>query len=1089
MKKLFVLISAALLLIGLSACQQEIQSSEVSGETVTATFDVSIPSALKTKAYGDASGLTKVNYEIWDSEFTGLVSKGEVELDENLSGTLSLKLIRFKSYSVLFWAQGAAAKHEWTDLRTINIDYTPNIENDAFAGRVLNIDATNDQNLEGSVILERPFAQINFATDDLGAGKGVNVGDLTLKSATVTVPGLATTYDGTTGKSSATAEAIEFKSTAVMAEPFVMNQVEYDHLLVFYPLMADGASENVDIAAEFVATTASGQDVTVSWTGKGAMNNVPVKANNRTNFYGSIFTAFGDLDVSVDDDFTTVVDPSLNFESKTISDLLASTTGNGTYLIEGTITAVAPNAADENKEDVTFMDASGAELTVALLKEDADLIVKSLGTYYQVGDAIKVIVEKNGENVSASEVIAHKRDVADIYLDIKDAEGTEPVTVTLAASEVLNHGPIVVAEGQNVILDLTNNAVLSNGRNFWDEELKYWSLISVQGGTLTIRGEGALQAAADDCYAVDVRNGGKLVIEGGKFVGNISAVYVHEGTVEIKGGEFSIQQKSSYNDSRFLLNCLDENYTAGKAKISVTGGTFAGFNPQDNLAEGESTDFVAEGYAATHDNTADTYTVSEKQAKAVTVQEFIAAEEDDELYILTGTIVAIDYINTRGKFTIEDETGEVLIYNMLAAEGGTPLADLGLTLGDLITVEGNRGSYNGTAQMTNGVYVSHEDKEAPAIVITDATIPEFIAAEVSTDLYRVTGTIVNVSISAQYGNADITIEDEDGNSLLIYRMVAAEGGTALDQLGLTLGDELTVVGERGEFNDKAQMVNGYYESHVDKEAPTITIIDATITEFLAASVSSSQWYRVTGKIIGINISTQYGNADITIEDEDGNSLLIFRMVAAEGGTALEQLGLNINDILTVVGNRGEFNGAAQMVEGYYESHVDKEAPADPNEGKTALYSVDFESADFTATSTYNNSEIATFGPENQRWNTIFGTVSTTSPLAGTKSMQMRKYTNKDTNGYCEMNFDIENASEISFSAAKTGNNSVLVQYSTDSGSTWSAGETFELTTTAQTYTYDLGTTVQKVRFKFTLVPPATPDNSTTRLYIDDINIY
>ena len=632
MKKLFVLISAALLLIGLSACQQEIQSSEVSGETVTATFDVSIPSALKTKAYGDASGLTKVNYEIWDSEFTGLVSKGEVELDENLSGTLSLKLIRFKSYSVLFWAQGAAAKHEWTDLRTINIDYTPNIENDAFAGRVLNIDATNDQNLEGSVILERPFAQINFATNDLGAGKGVNVGDLTLKSATVTVPGLATTYDGTTGKSSATAEAIEFKSTAVMAEPFVMNQVEYDHLLVFYPLMADGASENV------VATTASGQDVTVSWTGKGAMNNVPVKANNRTNFYGSIFTAFGDLDVSVDDDFTTVVDPSLNFESKTISDLLASTTGNGTYLIEGTITAVAPNAADENKEDVTFMDASGAELTVALLKEDADLIVKSLGTYYQVGDAIKVIVEKNGENVSASEVIAHKRDVADIYLDIKDAEGTEPVTVTLAASEVLNHGPIVVAEGQNVILDLTNNAVLSNGRNFWDKELKYWSLISVQGGTLTIKGEGALQAAADDCYAVDVRNGGKLVIEGGKFVGNISAVYVHEGTVEIKGGEFSIQQKSSYNDSRFLLNCLDENYTAGKAKISVTGGTFAGFNPQDNLAEGESTDFVAEGYAATPDKTADTYTVDVAPAP-------VAPEVSESLPFTSATM---------GDFTIND---------------------------------------------------------------------------------------------------------------------------------------------------------------------------------------------------------------------------------------------------------------------------------------------------------------------------------------------------------------------------------------------------------------------------------------------------
>jgi hypothetical protein len=44
------------------------------------------------------------------------------------------------------------------------------------------------------------------------------------------------------------------------------------------------------------------------------------------------------------------------------------------------------------------------------------------------------------------------------------------------------------------------------------------------------------------------------------------------------------------------LNCYDANYTAGTAKIIVTGGKFYDFNPADNTAEGPGTSFVPEGY-------------------------------------------------------------------------------------------------------------------------------------------------------------------------------------------------------------------------------------------------------------------------------------------------------------------------------------------------------------------------------------------------------------------------------------------------------------------------------------------------------------
>lgn len=164
-----------------------------------------------------------------------------------------------------------------------------------------------------------------------------------------------------------------------------------------------------------------------------------------------------------------------------------------------------------------------------------------------------------------------------------------------------------------VTLDF-NGKVLSNTTSIWDNVEETWSIISVQkDGDLTIIGNGKIDALENDCYAFDVFNGGHLVIENGEFIGNVSAVYVNEGKAEIKGGKYLIKQLDpTHNDERFLLNLLDANREAGTAEIVVTGGTFVKFNPEDNLAEGEGTNFVAEGYAATYNESDETYTVNKK---------------------------------------------------------------------------------------------------------------------------------------------------------------------------------------------------------------------------------------------------------------------------------------------------------------------------------------------------------------------------------------------------------------------------------------------------------------------------------------------
>lgn len=196
---------------------------------------------------------------------------------------------------------------------------------------------------------------------------------------------------------------------------------------------------------------------------------------------------------------------------------------------------------------------------------------------------------------------------------------------------------LVLSGGQSETLNLGDLSI-SNKNNIWSDS--DWSLLSVrENSSLTIT-SGAYIAKANDCYAVDVQDGGHLVIEGGHFNGNVHAVYVTEGVAEIKGGTFEVQQKYPDADKadEFVLNCYDANRENGTAKIIVTGGTFIGFNPGDCKAEGNGTNFVAPGYASIPNGTAaDGRTIW----KVVPAVEATTAEGLETALTTRGKIVAL----------------------------------------------------------------------------------------------------------------------------------------------------------------------------------------------------------------------------------------------------------------------------------------------------------------------------------------------------------------------------------------------------------------------------------------------------------------
>ena len=165
------------------------------------------------------------------------------------------------------------------------------------------------------------------------------------------------------------------------------------------------------------------------------------------------------------------------------------------------------------------------------------------------------------------------------------------------AADITIDETISVPAGKDVVLDL-NGHEINNTEDLWNETTGDWSLVSVRGGSLTIKGDGILKAKENDCFAVDVQDGGHVIIEDGEYISNVHAVYVWVGTAEIRGGKYSVQQK--YQDpakaDEFVLNCYDAHHRDGTAKIIVTGGEFVSFNPADCWAEGAHTNFLAPGY-------------------------------------------------------------------------------------------------------------------------------------------------------------------------------------------------------------------------------------------------------------------------------------------------------------------------------------------------------------------------------------------------------------------------------------------------------------------------------------------------------------
>ena len=98
----------------------------------------------------------------------------------------------------------------------------------------------------------------------------------------------------------------------------------------------------------------------------------------------------------------------------------------------------------------------------------------------------------------------------------------------------------------------------------------------------------------------------------------------------------------------------------------------------------------------------------------LTIDEFLDKDDDpNTYYMLTGTITEVAN-PTYGNLYLEDETNSVYVYGCYPGWGATGdnrkywLETAGIVVGDKLSVIGVKSTYQGTPQLANGIYFSHE---------------------------------------------------------------------------------------------------------------------------------------------------------------------------------------------------------------------------------------------------------------------------------------------------------------------------------------------------------------------------------------------
>ena len=373
-----------------------------------------------------------------------------------------------------------------------------------------------------------------------------------------------------------------------------------------------------------------------------------------------------------------------------------------TYRVTGTITSWGSNYAKYGNMNIA--DETGTIYIYGMADKNGKLANNPIDSWgLEIGDVITVEGPKSVYNGTVELVDVT---VVNIQKSLIKVEGYDPEDATI---------PV---EGGNVTVNLTCKT--NNGISVEiPEDAKNWlGIASIVGGAEPV-----------------------VTFHANANAGGDRSTTVVFKTTDDSGKEYTAQ--AVINQKGAIVAATVAEFLAaevGDTQYRMTGvvnglyeykGSIQGFYIRDY--SGETLVYKPEGFTGTEAKLGDVVTVVGKRGEykdspqmvsgvvenvtpvtPITIDEFLDLEDDaNTYYMLTGEIIKIDN-PTYGNLYLEDETNQIYVYGCYPGWGATGdnrknwLETAGITVGDKLSVIGVRGTHNGTPQLANGIYFSHE---------------------------------------------------------------------------------------------------------------------------------------------------------------------------------------------------------------------------------------------------------------------------------------------------------------------------------------------------------------------------------------------
>ena len=285
----------------------------------------------------------------------------------------------------------------------------------------------------------------------------------------------------------------------------------------------------------------------------------------------------------------------------------------------------------------------------------------------------------------------------------------------------------------------------------------------------------------------------------------------------------------------------------------------------------------------------------------------------------------------------EVKTGsEVVIYGPVVNYKGNTPETSGKSAAQIVTIDGKKTSGGGGGGGATGGDGSQNNPFNIAEAIAKC---KEVGETASTEKYYIKGIVVTGgTVSGGYGNVTFKMGDsKDATELFTAYQVAGSDGEKLpDGYEVKAGSTVIVYGPIVNYKGNTPETSGKSAAQIvtidgkktnegsgggggaETGADGSTII--SVSDFNAAAESTDVWYQLTGTVKNLKDNDLYGNFDL--EDSTG-SVYVYGLLSEKGGAKkkfqdlVAAKGIANGKTITIVGNRGSYNGKIEVMNAYF----------------------------------------------------------------------------------------------------------------------------------------------------------------------------